>query len=80
MRAHLREAFGFDASDFVYLLTGSGFSMKGLDRAIEALAAMIGVSFITGIAFVKFSKSRARINFSDVMNHICVFCFFDLSL
>lgn len=40
MRAHLRSAFDFAASDFVYLLTGSGFSMKGLDRAIEALAAM----------------------------------------
>lgn len=40
MRAHLRNAFGFDADDFVYLLTGSGFSMKGLDRAILALAAL----------------------------------------
>jgi UDP-glucose:(heptosyl)LPS alpha-1,3-glucosyltransferase len=40
MRAHLRKAFGFAQDDFVYLLTGSGFSMKGLDRAILALAAM----------------------------------------
>jgi UDP-glucose:(heptosyl)LPS alpha-1,3-glucosyltransferase len=40
MRAYLRQAFGFGATDFVYLLTGSGFSMKGLDRAILALAAM----------------------------------------
>ncbi len=40
MRAHLRNAFGFGSRDFVYLLTGSGFSMKGLDRAIEALAAL----------------------------------------
>ena len=40
MRAHLRNAFGFHSQDFVYLLTGSGFSMKGLDRAIQALAAM----------------------------------------
>ena len=40
MRAHLREAFNFGADDFVYLLTGSGFAMKGLDRAILALAAM----------------------------------------
>lgn len=40
MRVHLRNAFGFDADDFVYLLTGSGFSMKGLDRAILALAAL----------------------------------------
>ncbi len=40
MRTHLRNAFGFGATDFVYLLTGSGFSMKGLDRAILALAAM----------------------------------------
>ena len=40
MRAHLREAFGFGANDFVYLLTGSGFAMKGLDRAILALAAL----------------------------------------
>lgn len=40
MRAHLRQAFGFADNDFVYLLTGSGFAMKGLDRAIQALAAM----------------------------------------
>ncbi len=40
MRAYLRETFGFGANDFVYLLTGSGFAMKGLDRAILALAAL----------------------------------------
>jgi len=40
MRAHLRKAFGFGVNDFVYLLTGSGFAMKGLDRAILALAAL----------------------------------------
>jgi len=40
MRAHLRNAFGFAANDFVFLLTGSGFAMKGLDRAILALAAL----------------------------------------
>ena len=40
MRKYLRDAFGFAENDFVYLLTGSGFAMKGLDRAIEALAAM----------------------------------------
>lgn len=40
MRAHLRNAFGFGANDFVFLLTGSGFAMKGLDRAILALAAL----------------------------------------
>jgi UDP-glucose:(heptosyl)LPS alpha-1,3-glucosyltransferase len=40
MRAHLRETFGFGANDFVCLLTGSGFAMKGLDRAILALAAL----------------------------------------
>lgn len=40
VRQHLRQAFGFAANDFVYLLTGSGFAMKGLDRAILALAAM----------------------------------------
>lgn len=40
MRKHLRQAFDFDANDFVYLLTGSGFAMKGLDRAILALAAL----------------------------------------
>ncbi len=40
MRAHLRDAFGFAANDFVFLLTGSGFAMKGLDRAILALAAL----------------------------------------
>lgn len=40
MRSYLRESFGFGADDFVYLLTGSGFAMKGLDRAILALAAL----------------------------------------
>ena len=38
MRAHLRNAFGFSPHDFVFLLTGSGFAMKGLDRAILAFA------------------------------------------
>lgn len=40
MRAHLRQTFAFADTDFVYLLTGSGFAMKGLDRAIIALAAL----------------------------------------
>lgn len=40
MRAHLRNAFGFGEQDFVYMLTGSGFAMKGLDRAILAMAAL----------------------------------------
>lgn len=40
MRAHLRKAFNFGADDFVYLLTGSGFAMKGLDRAILALESL----------------------------------------
>lgn len=40
MRAHLRHTFDFGDHDFVYLLTGSGFAMKGLDRAILALAAL----------------------------------------
>lgn len=40
MRSHLRNAFGFSENDFVYLLTGSGFAMKGLDRAILAVAAL----------------------------------------
>ncbi len=40
MRKHLRQAFGFGADDFVYLLVGSGFSMKGLDRAIRGLASL----------------------------------------
>lgn len=40
MRRYLRQAFAFDEADFVYLLTGSGFAMKGLDRAILALAAL----------------------------------------
>ena len=40
MRKHLRQAFGFGATDFVYMLTGSGFSMKGLDRAILALETL----------------------------------------
>lgn len=40
MRAHLRQAFGFAEDDQVFLLVGSGFYMKGLDRAIAALAAL----------------------------------------
>lgn len=40
MRAYLRQAFGFAEDDFVFLLTGSGFAMKGLDRAILAVAAL----------------------------------------
>ena len=40
MRRYLRSAFSFDAEDFVYLLVGSGFSVKGLDRAIQALASL----------------------------------------
>lgn len=40
MRTYLRQQFNFGADDFVYLLTGSGFAMKGLDRAILALAAL----------------------------------------
>lgn len=40
MRTYLRQAFQFGMDDFVYLLTGSGFHMKGLDRAIIALAAL----------------------------------------
>lgn len=40
MRQHLRKAFGFAENDFVFLLTGSGFAMKGLDRAILAMAAL----------------------------------------
>lgn len=40
MRQYLRNAFGFGENDFVYLLVGSGFAMKGLDRAILALASL----------------------------------------
>ena len=40
MRAYLRQQFNFAVDDFVYLLTGSGFAMKGLDRAILALAML----------------------------------------
>ena len=40
MRNHLRNTFGFGQNDFVFMLTGSGFHMKGLDRAIQALAAL----------------------------------------
>jgi UDP-glucose:(heptosyl)LPS alpha-1,3-glucosyltransferase len=39
-RAYLRQQFNFAMDDFVYLLTGSGFAMKGLDRAILALKAL----------------------------------------
>ena len=40
MRTQLRSAFGFANDDFVFMLTGSGFHMKGLDRAILALASL----------------------------------------
>jgi UDP-glucose:(heptosyl)LPS alpha-1,3-glucosyltransferase len=40
MRQYLRQTFRFAENDFVYLLTGSGFHMKGLDRAIIALSAL----------------------------------------
>lgn len=40
MRAYVRQTFQFAPEDFVYLLTGSGFHMKGLDRVIRALAAL----------------------------------------
>lgn len=40
MRKYLHDSFGFNSHDFVFLLTGSGFAMKGLDRAILALAAL----------------------------------------
>ncbi|HYD33280.1 MAG TPA: glycosyltransferase family 4 protein, partial [Methylophilaceae bacterium] len=40
MRLNLRTEFGFEADDDVLLLVGSGFRTKGLDRAIDALAAL----------------------------------------
>lgn len=40
MRGYLRQAFGLPADTRVALLVGSGFAMKGLDRAIRALAAL----------------------------------------
>jgi UDP-glucose:(heptosyl)LPS alpha-1,3-glucosyltransferase len=40
MRADVREEFGFGADDKLLLLVGSGFKTKGLDRAIQALAAL----------------------------------------
>lgn len=41
-RDYLRAEFGFQKDDFVFLLVGSGFFMKGLDRAIKAIAALSG--------------------------------------
>ncbi len=40
LRLQLRQTFGFAHDDMVMLLVGSGFRTKGLDRAIEGLAAM----------------------------------------
>ncbi len=40
MRALVRRTFNFSSGDFVYMLTGSGFAIKGLDRAILAMAAL----------------------------------------
>ncbi len=39
-RDYLRAEFGFEKEVFVFLLVGSGFFMKGLDRAIKAIAAL----------------------------------------
>jgi UDP-glucose:(heptosyl)LPS alpha-1,3-glucosyltransferase len=43
MRRRLRQEFGFDEDDQVLLLVGSGFRTKGLDRAIDAVAALPAV-------------------------------------
>lgn len=40
MRQHLRQAFDLPPDSIVMLLVGSGFYMKGLDRAIKALASL----------------------------------------
>ena len=40
MRAYLREAFQLAPETRVVLLVGSGFAMKGLDRAIRAVAVL----------------------------------------
>lgn len=40
MRSHLREAFALPQDSIVMLLVGSGFYMKGLDRAITSLASL----------------------------------------
>jgi len=40
MRQRLRQEFGFADDDHVLLLVGSGFRTKGLDRAIDAVAAL----------------------------------------
>jgi len=40
VRASVREEFGFGADDALLLMVGSGFKTKGLDRAIQALAAL----------------------------------------
>lgn len=40
IRADVRKEFGFGDDDLLLLLVGSGFSTKGLDRAIQALAAL----------------------------------------
>lgn len=52
MRQHLRNTFGFVENDFVFMLTGSGFHMKGLDRAILAIAALpkVYLSYVRLIA------------------------------
>jgi len=40
IRQQFRAQFGFEESDFVVLMVGSGFKTKGLDRAIHALAGL----------------------------------------
>lgn len=40
LRQRLRQEFGFNEEDDVLLMVGSGFRTKGLDRAIDAVAAL----------------------------------------
>ena len=40
IRAQLRDEFGFGENDLLVLQLGSGFKTKGLDRSLEALAAL----------------------------------------
>lgn len=40
LRASVRSEFGFNEDDKLLLLVGSGFKTKGLDRAIQAVAAL----------------------------------------
>jgi UDP-glucose:(heptosyl)LPS alpha-1,3-glucosyltransferase len=75
-RRHLRDAFGFAQNDFVYLLTGSGFAMKGLDRAILAMAALpselLQHTKLVAVGQDNPKQFQAMVNQLRLQNHVII--------